>query len=150
MGCDFFSIRSVSGAVKQHGKKPKRNGSIGFETSDRFGGYDIGEPPTTSHLIEPLDRHCLEVFKDRLAEVKNGNRMFRTTKHYLGMGRVSSQRGGEIWILRCATFPLFYINFTMVLGRLLENVLFMELCMVKLYEERVTVFEKSDSLLIVV
>jgi hypothetical protein len=55
---------------------------------------------TTYHRTERMP-----TFKARLADVKRGHRMFRTTNHYLGLGPISSSLGDEVWILKGARTP---------------------------------------------
>ena len=52
-----------------------------------------------------MDRSRIATFKARMAEVKATRRMFRSGKHYIGMGSKSVEVGDQIWLLRGANVP---------------------------------------------
>jgi hypothetical protein len=63
--------------------------------------------PKATFLEESVDDtyRRLDAFAARMAEVKDGNRMFRTRDHRLGLGPISTQKGDEVWILDTAAVP---------------------------------------------
>jgi hypothetical protein len=55
--------------------------------------------------LAPHEKIRLSVFESRMREVKAGRRLFPTEGGYLGMGSVSVELGGQVWVLRGGNVP---------------------------------------------
>lgn len=55
--------------------------------------------------LTDVEYERMTAFEDRMREVRNGRRMFRTKKGLLGMGPKSIREGDEIWILLGTKVP---------------------------------------------